>query len=163
MSSLMHDWYWARAKVGPYSVVTSYITASEDFGCATQTVFLLANDKTVVADDTAKVAFAADRVATDQHTGKPVADITRYAYADGDLRYVVTHERQRTILRQRFTDKLPFAKRVLANLAGVDPAYLRFTGTASVEKFDCRKLVERFFDPAIWELMYLGHARQPAT
>jgi hypothetical protein len=32
MPSLMHDWYWTRAKVGPYSVVTSFITAGAPFG-----------------------------------------------------------------------------------------------------------------------------------
>jgi hypothetical protein len=163
MPSLMHDWYWARAKVGPYSVVTSYITACERFGYETETVFLLAKDGAIVADDGGKVAFAADRVSTDHDTGKPVADITRYTYTDGELRYVVTYERQRTILQRVFADKLPFAKRVLAKIAGVDSAYLRFTGTASVEKFDAGKLVERFSDPAIWELMYFGHARPPAT
>ena len=163
MPSLMHDWYWARAKVGPYSVVTSYITAGAQFGYATQTVFLLAKDGAVVADDDRKVAFAAERVSTDENTGKPVADVTRYTYTDGDLRYVVTYARQRTILQQVFADKLPFAKRLLAKLAGVDSAYLRFTGSASVEKFDGGKLVERFSDPAIWELMYFGHARPPGS
>lgn len=163
MPALMHDWYWARAKVGPYSIVTSFITAGERFGYATQTVFLLARDGIVVADDDGKVAFAVDRVATDHDTGKPVADITRYTYADGDLRYVVTFERQRTILRQVFADKLPPAKRQAAKLAGLDSAYLRFTGTASVEKFVGGSLVERVSDPAIWELMYLGHARPPSA
>ncbi len=158
MAKLMHDWYWARAKIGPYSAVTSYVTASADYGYAPQTVFLLARDGVVVAEDERKVAFAAEHVATDGKTGKPVADITRYTYADGDLRYVLTFERERTILRQVFADKLPFLKRTMARLAGVDSAYLRFTGRASVEKFEGGRLVERFSDPAIWELMYLGHA-----
>jgi hypothetical protein len=163
MPSLMHDWYWARAKVGPYSVITAYITAGEPFGYATQTTLLIAKDGAIVAADDDKVAFAAERVSNDEDTGKPVADITRYDYTDGDLRYVVTYERERTILRQAFVDKLPFAKRALARLAGIDSAYLRFTGAATVEKFEGGKLVERFVDPAIWELMYFGHARPPRT
>jgi hypothetical protein len=161
MSSLMHDWYWARAKVGPYSIVTSFITAGERFGYATQTVFLLARYGAVVADDDGKVAFTADRMSTDHDSGKPVADITRYTYTDGDLRYVVTYERQRTILQRVFADTLQLAERLVAKLAWIDSAHLRFTGTASVEKFDGERLVERFSDPAIWELMYLGHARLP--
>jgi len=60
-----------------------------------------------------------------------------------------------------FADKLTVAKRLLAKLGRVDSAYLRFTGRATVEKFDGDQLVERFSDPAIWELMYLGHARPP--
>ena len=84
-------------------------------------MFLLAKDGAIVADDDGKVAFAAERVATDQATGKPVADVTRYAYADGDLSYVVTFERQRTILQRVFADKLPLARRALARLAGSTP------------------------------------------
>jgi hypothetical protein len=163
MPSLMHDWYWARAKVGPYCVVAAFITAGEPFGYATQTTLLIAKDAAIVADDGDKVVFAAERVSTDEITGKPVADITRYAYADGELRYVATFERERTILRQAFVDKLPPAKRALAKAAGVDAAYLRFTGKASVEKFEGGKRIDRFTDPAIWELMYFGHARPPKS
>lgn len=161
MPKLLHDWYWARAKVGPYCVVTSYVTAQKEYGYATQTVYFLAKDGAVVADDERNATFATDRVSIDQATGKPVADITRYTYADGNTRYVVTFERERTILRQVFADKLPLAKRLFAKLARIDSAYLRFTGKATVEKFESDRLVERFSDPAIWELMYLGHARPP--
>jgi hypothetical protein len=163
MPKLLHDWYWARAKVGPYSVVTSYVTAEKDYGYTPQTVFFLAKDGAIVADDDLKATFATESVSTDPESGKPVADITRYTYVDGNTRYVVTFERERTILRQKFVDKLPPAKRALAKLARVDSAYLRFTGKASVEKFDGDRLVEHFSDPAIWELMYLGHARPPAV
>jgi hypothetical protein len=163
MPKLLHDWYWARAKVGPYSVVTSYVTAQKAYGYAAQTVYFLAKDGAIIAEDERKVAFATERVSTDRETGKPVADITRYTYTDGDVRYVVTFERERTILRQVLADKLPLAKRLLARLAGIDAAYLRFAGRATVEKFADDRMVERFSDPAIWELMYLGHARPPAA
>jgi hypothetical protein len=163
MPKLLHNWYWARAKVGPYAVVTSYVTAQKEYGYAAQLVFLLARGGQVVAEDERKVMFTADRVSTDRETGKPVADTTRYSYADGDTRYVVTFERERTILRQVFADKLPQPKRLLAKVAGIDSAYLRFTGGATVEMFVGDRLVEHFSDPAIWELMYLGHARPPNT
>jgi hypothetical protein len=163
MPKLLHDWYWARAKVGPYTVITSYVTAQKDYGYTPQTVFFLAKDGAVVAQDERKATFSTDRASTDEKTGKPVADVTRYTYVDGNTRYVVTFERDRTILRQIFADKLPPAKRALAKLAHIDSAYLRFTGTTTVEKFDGERLVETFSDPAIWELMYLGHARPPAV
>jgi hypothetical protein len=77
MQTLMHNWYWARASVGPYTVIASYITATEAYGYETQIVYMLAKDGQIVADDEAKVAFEAERVETDSRTGKPVADITR--------------------------------------------------------------------------------------
>src|SRR5216683_2886085 len=32
MQTLMHNWYWARASVGPYTVIASYITATAAYG-----------------------------------------------------------------------------------------------------------------------------------
>jgi hypothetical protein len=83
----------------------------------------------------------------DGKTGKPVADITRYTYRDGDACYIVTFERQKTIVQSIFTD--------------FDGAYHRFTGKVTIEKFAKDLRVEIFDDHAIWELLYLGKARSP--
>ncbi|HEY1944076.1 MAG TPA: hypothetical protein VGH40_18340 [Roseiarcus sp.] len=160
MQTLMHNWYWARASVGPYTVIASYITATAAYGYETQIVYLLAKDGEIIADDDAKVSFEAQRVAIDGKTGKPVADVTRYAYEDGDRRTVVTFEREKTILQAVFTDRAPLFKRIIARLIGFDGAYHRFTGKATIETFERGVRIERFEDRAIWELMYFGKARR---
>jgi hypothetical protein len=159
MQTLMHDWYWARASVGPYTIIASYITATAAYGYETQIVYMLAKDGKIIADDDAKVSFETDRVAIDGKTGKPVADVTRYAYRDADTRYVASFERQKTLLQAILTDRAPLIKRIIARLIGFDGAYHRFTGTVIIEKFEGGVRVERFDDRAIWELMYFGKAR----
>ena len=126
MHTLMHDWYWARAKAGPYTVIASHITATKAYGYKTQNVYMLAKDDEIIADDEAKVSFEMKHVATDRKTGKPVADVTRYTYRDGDARYVVTFERQKTILQAVFTERMPFIKRLIGKIVGFDGA--RFKG-----------------------------------
>jgi hypothetical protein len=163
MQTLMHNWYWARAKAGPYAVIASHITATEAYGYDAQIVYMLARDDKIIADDDARVSFEIERVATDGKTGKPVADFTRYTYRDGDMRYVVTFRRENTILRAVFTDKMPFIKRLLAKFVGFDGAYHRFTGRVSIEKFERDVRVEIFNDHAIWELMYFGRTRSPTS
>ena len=69
-----------------------------------------------------------DRIAIDGKTGKPVADVTRYTYHDADTRYVVSFEREKTILQAILTDRAPLLKRIIARLIGFDGAYHRFTG-----------------------------------
>jgi hypothetical protein len=162
MQTLMHNWYWARGSVGPYTVIASYITATAAYGHETQIVYMLAKDGKIIAHDDAKVSFEADRITTDSKTGKPVADITRYSYRDGDTRYVVSFEREETILQAILTDRMPLLKRMVARLIGFDGAYHRFTGKVTIEKFEGSASVERFEDRAIWELMYFGKAR-PVT
>jgi hypothetical protein len=159
MQTLMHNWYWARAKAGPYTVIAAHITATEAYGYETKTVYMLAKDNEIVADDDVAVSFETERVATDSRTGKPVADITRYTYRDGDARTVVTFERQKAILQAVFTERAPFIKRLIAKIIGFDGAYHRFMGKVTIEKFEKDVRVEIFDGNAIWELMYFGKAR----
>jgi len=159
MQTLMHNWYWARASVGPYTVIASYITATAAYDYETQIVYMLAKDGQIIADDETKVTFDTERVETDSKTGKPVADVTRYTYRAADTRYVVSFERRKTILQAILTDRAPLLKRIIARLIGFDGAYHRFTGKVTIEKFDGDARVEIFEDHAIWELMYFGKAR----
>jgi hypothetical protein len=159
MQTLIHNWYWARASAGPYTIIASYITATAAYGYETQIVYMLAKDGKIIADDDASVSFETDRVAVDGKTGKPVADLTRYTYHDSDVRYVVSFERQNTILQAILTERAPLLKRIIARLIGFDGAYHRFTGKVTVEKFENGARVECFDDRAIWELMYFGKAR----
>jgi hypothetical protein len=159
MQTLMHNWYWARASVGPYTVIASYITATAAYDYETQIVYMLAKDGQIIADDETKVTFDTERVETDSKTGKPVADVTRYTYRAADTRYVVSFERRKTILQAILTGRAPLLKRIIARLIGFDGAYHRFTGKVTIEKFDGDARVEIFEDHAIWELMYFGKAR----
>ena len=159
MQTLMHNWYWARASVGRYTIIASHITATARYGYETQIVYMLAKDGEIIADDEAKVSFESDRVAIDGKTGKPVADVTRYTYLDADTRYVASFEREKTILQAILTERAPLLKRIIARLIGFDGAYHRFTGKVTIEKFEEGVRVERFHDQAIWELMYFGKAR----
>jgi hypothetical protein len=120
---------------------------------------MLAKDGKIIADDDANVSVETDRVAVDSKTGKPVADVTRYTYHDANTRYVVSFEREETILRAIFIDRMPLLKRIVARLIGLDGAYHRFTGKVAIEKFEGEIRVERLDDRAIWELMYFGKAR----
>ena len=160
MQTLMHNWYWARASIGPYTVIASHITATEAHGYETQIVYLLAKDGRIIADDDTKVSFEMDRIAIDGKTSKPVADVTRYIYNDDNTRYVVSFEREKTILQAILTDRAPLLKRIIARLIGFDGAYHRFIGKVTIEKFEEGACVERLDSGAIWELMYFGKARQ---
>lgn len=163
MPSLIQDWYWARAKIGPYTVIASYATAAKKYGYTPYTVFLLAKDGEVVADDEAKVVFGTQDNVSDAVLGAPVANISTYTYSDEDTEYVVTFKREATILRLQFRDELSLFKRLLAKLLFINPGYMRFKGSAKVEKRINGEIVESHEEPAIWEQMYFGRPRPPAV
>ncbi|MCS4276248.1 hypothetical protein M2390_001430 [Mycetocola sp. BIGb0189] len=156
---IVHDWYWARGEAGPYTVIASYITAHERYGYEAIPIFMLAKDGEIIADDAHNVTFETEGVYIDEHTKKPVAAITRYTYQDGDDRYVVSFTRERDLTRDRMIDGITGVKRLAAKVVRFDGAYLRFTGTCGVQHFRGDTLIEEHTRPAIWELMYFGHAR----
>jgi predicted secreted hydrolase len=156
ISSLINHWYWARGQAGPYTTVASYITAEEKYGNTELPVFMLARDGKVVADDATRVSFEELGTYTDTNTGKPVANVTRYTYTDGDDTYIVTFTRYRDLAVMELIDGLHGAKKLAARLIRFDGAYLRFTGELRIEHRRSDTVVDSYTDSAIWELMYLG-------
>jgi hypothetical protein len=163
LMKIVHDWYWARGQAGPYSVIASYITSTEQYGYEPIPIFMLARDNVLVGDDPTKVTFERERLYTDPKTGKPVAATTRYTYRDGEDRYVVSFTRTGDLSVARMTDDLKGIKRVAAKLAHFDGAYLRFVGDMEITRYRDGAPIETHRDEAIWELMYFGHARDPGV
>jgi hypothetical protein len=162
MNDLISHWYWARGQAGPYTAIASYITAAEKFGYAEIPIFMLARDGEVIADDEAKVTFEKLGTYTDTGTGKPVANVTRYTYTDGDDSYVVTFTRYRDLAANKMIDDLHGPKKIAAKLIRFDGAYLRFTGEIRIEHRRAGEVVDSYTDSAIWELMYLGKTQAAA-
>jgi hypothetical protein len=159
ITDLVHHWYWGRARVGAYTVIASHITATAAYDGVSLPVFMLARDSTVVADDASKVRFLAEQAHRDDATGKPVWGRILYDYDDGESHYRVTFQREKDLARVRFVDLLAGAQRLLARLACFDGAYIRFAGTATVERLEGDRVVEsQTQQTAVWELMYFGHA-----
>ncbi|OOS02358.1 lipocalin-like domain-containing protein [Moraxella cuniculi] len=162
MASLIHHWYWGRAQVGDFTVIASNITAAQQFEYIPQTVFLLAKNGEILADDERCVKFSIEQIQVDETTRKPVADLVKYETINGNNRYVVTFERTKTILASRFIDQAPPDQRAKLEMSGEDGAYLRFTGLVTVEHFVNEGRVACEQGEALWELMYFGHAIFPA-
>jgi hypothetical protein len=157
MAKLINHWYWGRAQAGDYSIVASYIFAEQAYGSAELPIFMLAKAGKIIADDAHKVRFHLEDEHTDLKSGKPVANVVVYEYEDGPDRYRVSYRRSQTIADSELIETISGFKKFLAELAGFDGAYLRFTGNVQLERFVNGELVEDVSDPGIWELMYFGH------
>ena len=161
MLKLMHHWYWGRAKIGDYKVISSWITAEKKYGYKEFDVFMLARGGEILGDNsnhTLKFLPAGEYI--DDHTGKPVYNQVIYEYETpaGEY-YRITYDRKGDISRQNFADLLPGVVRVLAKLAGFAGSYLRFEGSATIERLENGAVAESVTeDSAVWELMYFGKA-----
>lgn len=158
MMSLMHHWYWGRAKVGDYKIISSWITAEKKYGYKDHDVFMIAKGGEVLGDNSNHtLRFKPEGRYVDEHTGKPVFGKVIYEYTtESGEEYRITYERHGDINKTRFVDVLPKPLGALARLVGFDGGYLRFEGTATVDKIENGVAVESVSDPAVWELMYFG-------
>lgn len=163
MFFLMHHWYWGRAKIGPYQVISSYITARREYGHEHFTVFLLGRDGEKIADRGECVSFTQSGVQFDEHTGKHWHKNLVYDYDDGAFRYRISYDAEQVIERFSVADsknvdaaKTNAAMRLGLKMLKLAPAYIRWSGTASIEKFENGQVTEKYSAPALWEMMYFG-------
>ncbi len=158
MLKLMHHWYWGRAKIGDYKVISSWITAGKKYGYKDHDVFMIAKNGEILGDNSNHtLKFMPEDRYIDEYTGKPVYNKVIYEYTtESSDEYRIIYERSGDINKTCFVDVLPKPLGFLAKMIGFDGGYLRFEGTATIEKLDGEKIVEKVSDPAVWELMYFG-------
>jgi len=158
MLKLMHHWYWGRAKIGDYKVISSWITAGKKYGYKDHDVFMIAKDGEIIGDNSNHtLKFVPEDRYIDADTGKPVYSKVIYEYlTEGGEEYRITYHRHGDINKTRFADVLPKPLGTLAKIVGFDGGYLRFEGEATIEKIENGEVVEKVSDPAVWELMYFG-------
>lgn len=154
MPKLMHHWYWGRAKIGDYQVISSYITGQKKFGYSHFPVFMLSKDGKLVGDSK-NVRFTQSDAQFDEDIGKHYHRTLRYEYDAEGANYIITYKVENFLEKGSMAANRP-ALKLLVGLMGFAPAYFRFAGTASIEKKVDGQIVETASNPAIWELMYFG-------
>jgi hypothetical protein len=141
LRKLVDHWYWGRARIGEYTIITLMFYSHETYGKRAIPAFMLAKGGEVLAARTDNVGFTASELVVNEQSGVPVANRLVYEIERNDSRYVVTFQREKDIFM------LDFGK------AG---AYHRFLGEATLEQHVHGKLVETARAEALWELLYFG-------
>ena len=160
MFFMMHHWYWGRAKVGDYQVITSYITANKKHSYDETPIFMLARNGEIIADCPEKyLTYSELEPYYDVVTRKHVAGKLIYDYDDGNQHYRITYTREGDIERMGMetqVTKLQYAAILLMGLRG---SYHRMVGTVTLERIEGSEIVEKVTSHALWELMYFGKDR----
>lgn len=153
MLSIIKHWYWGRAKVGPYQIISSYITGEKKYGYNKFPIFMLAKNGKLIADDASNyLNFKEEDPYIDKTTGEKFYNRLIYDYNDGSKHYRVTYEREKDIEFIRAIDALPKPLQAIVKLLGMNGIYMRFTGQVTVECFERNTVIEKVSSPAIWEL-----------
>lgn len=159
MFKLMHHWYWGRAKIGVYKVISSWITAGRKYGYNEFDIFMLAKGNEIIGDNSNHtLKFSCQDEYLDNYTGKLVYNkiIYNYIATSGD-EYKLIYDRKKDIAREFFYESLPKSLRPLAKKLGFKGSYQRFEGKVTLERARDGIVLETVTeDSAVWELMYFG-------
>ena len=157
MILLMNDWYWGRAKIGDYVVISSYIYANKKDGYKATPIFMLAKDGKILADDAQKYLNYEERdLVKDSYTKRHVARTLVYDYNDKDhgVHYRITYKKgEEEVERQIMRDIVGKVPAAMFYLLGFRGSYHRMSGSVILEKFEADQVAERLEAPAMWEQM----------
>lgn len=161
MFFLMHHWYWGRAKVGDYTIVSSFITANKKCDFSEIPIFMIAKDGKIIADDADNcLTYRETDYSFDEVTKKHVADTIIYDYKDGMNRYVVTYRKNENIERMGMETQLTKWQYPIIWLMGLRGSYHRIGGEVTLGGYEGDNLVEELSAPAIYEQIYFGKDRK---
>ena len=157
MILLMNDWYWGRAKIGDYVVVSSYVYANKKDGYKATPIFMLAKDGKILIDDAAKyLNYEEKDFIKDSYTKRHVAKTLIYDYDDSDhnIHYRITYKKgDEDVERQIMRDIVGKPLAVMFYLLGFRGSYHRMGGTVILEKYENGEVIEKIEAPAMWEQM----------
>lgn len=129
MILLMNDWYWGRAKIGDYVVVSSYIYANKKDGYKATPIFMLAKDGKILTDEAAKyLNYEEKDFIKDSYTKRHVAKTLIYDYDDRDhnIHYRITYKKgDEDVERQTMRDIVGKPLAVMFYLLGFRGSYHR--------------------------------------
>ena len=94
MILLMNDWYWGRAKIGDYVVVSSYVYATKKDNYKGTPIFMLAKDGKILTGDSSKyLKYEEKDFEKDSYTKRYVAKTLVYDYEDENIHYRITYKK----------------------------------------------------------------------
>ncbi len=160
---LMHHWYWGRAKVGDYQVISSYITAKKEYGYEHFPIFVIYRNGEKLGCDISAITYTQQEPTFDPVTQKHYHRRLIYDYNDGVNHFRITYQAE-DIIETFVVDQGHGSARAKASKAmiwlvkrlGLAPSYIRMVGTIILERFEGDQVAETQLSNGIWEQMYFG-------
>ncbi len=102
LRKLVDYWYWGRARIGDYTVVTLNFISHPDYGHNCHPAFMVASGGEMLASGERDIEFSATDIRPNETTGAQVANCLRYTYRGGDESYAVCFERNKDVFTLDF-------------------------------------------------------------
>ena len=161
MQNILNHWYWCRANIGGYTVISSDLVAEKEYDYNRIIHFLVAGNGEILADDPSKVKVR--RLDTRQHpvTGKFIDNHLVFTYEDGGKKYILEYIRDHDIQAASLLDVMGLTpeQKTMAQKAGINPTYVRIIGKVrlTVDENGEASVAE---EEGLWEQMFFGSNKE---
>jgi len=162
MQKLMNHWYWGRANIGDYTIISSDVITTQKYGYTRLPNMMIAR-KGEILQDTENHPVTVIREDTVRHpeTGKFMDNRIIYSRQIGDRIYQVEYNRKSDILNVSFLDLTGPLPRLLARAAGANPTYTRILGDVTIREMSLEGTVlDEVSAEGLWEQMFFGNNKE---
>jgi hypothetical protein len=161
MNRIMNHWYWCRANIGPYTVITCDIISEKKYNYTRLPVIMIAKNGKILEDHEENTKI--ERMDTEYHpvTKKFIDNKLRFTQTSGNnVSYRIEYNRKGDLAASSLlsTMKLSLSQRIAAKVMSVNPTYVRCIGTVTLTVNDNGNQ-EVYEQEGLWEQMFFGNNR----
>jgi hypothetical protein len=158
MFNLLNHWYWCRARVAGYTIISSDLITVKKYGYTRYPLFMIAKDGRVLADPETKTTVIREATVIHPVTGKSIDNkLTFINRARDGTEYRVEYLRDHdlTALVTSAMPVSPFVK-LINRIKRLDPSYVRCVGQVrlTVTGSDGKQAI--YEETGLWEQMFFG-------
>lgn len=161
MNKLINHWYWCRANIGPYTVISCDIIAEKKYGYTRMPIIMIAKDGVILEDREENTRI--ERTDTIKHpvTKKFMDNQLKFIQSSGNnTSYQIEYHREADIVASSLLEgmKLSLPMRVAVKVLKINPTYVRSIGTVKLTVNENGKQ-EVHQQEGLWEQMFFSNIK----
>ncbi|MCR8658656.1 hypothetical protein [Paenibacillus endoradicis] len=159
MNKLINHWYWCRANIGPYTVISCDIIAEKKYGYTRQPIIMIAKDGQILEDHQEYTKIERKETINHPFTKKFMDNKLNFIQpSSNNTSYQIEYQRQGDIVESSLLErmKLSLLQRTAIKVLKINPTYVRCIGTVTITVNEDGKK-EVYEQEGLWEQMFFSN------
>jgi hypothetical protein len=158
INQLINHWYWCRANIGPYTVISCDIIADKKYDYTRQPIIMIAKNGGIMEDREECTKIERKDTINHPFTKKFMDNKLKFIQTSGhNSSYQIEYYRKGDIVESSLLSgmKLSLAQRIAVKLMKINPTYVRCIGTVTLTVNENGKQ-EVYEQEGLWEQMHFA-------
>jgi hypothetical protein len=159
MNQLINHWYWCRATIGPYTVISCDIIAAKKYGYIRQPIIMIAKNGEILEDQEELTKIERKDMIKHPFTKKFMDNKLMFLQSSGhNASYQIEYHREGDIVESSLLSgmELSLLQRIAVKVLKINPTYVRCIGRVTLTVNENGKQ-EVYEQEALWEQMFFSN------